>query len=260
MDLFTIDREMCRRDGICIESCPTGCLEADADGYPVETANATCIGCGHCAAICPHGALQNNRLPMQDFLPAPKARADFAPTVALMKARRSVREFKDKPVDRALLEELLDVARFAPTAKNTQQIGYIVTLDPARTKALAGAIAAWMLPMPGMERYAGLHAAGQDFVMRGAPHVIIALADAGSDWALTDAGIALSYLELAAAAHGLGVCWAGIVHRALAKNPEFAASVGLPAGKEVAGALMIGHPKYRYSLVPPRNPAPVNWL
>jgi len=261
MELITVDREMCRRDGICIESCPLGSITADADGYPVPIDDAPCLECGHCVAICPHGALQNNRLPMADFLPAaPRERASFEATAGLMKNRRSVREFKAKPVPRETLAELLDIARFAPTAKNTQQISYIAIADPERTKALGEAVAAWMLPKPGMELYVRLHNSGQDFVMRGAPNLVIALADAGSEWGLTDAGIALSYMELAAAAHGLGVCWAGIVQRALANNPDLAASVGVPAGKKVCGALMIGVPKYRYAMVPPRNPAPVTWL
>jgi nitroreductase/NAD-dependent dihydropyrimidine dehydrogenase PreA subunit len=260
MELISVDREMCRRDGICIASCPLGSITADADGYPVTADDAACMACGHCVAICPHGALQNSKTPMQDFVPAAKNRADFAAASGLMKARRSVREFKDQGVPREVLAELLDVARFAPTAKNTQQISYIVTLDPARTKALGQAVAEWVLPMPGMGWAAKLAEAGHDFVLRGAPNVIIALADAGNEWGLTDAAIALSYLELAAAAHGLGVCWAGVVHRALTHNPALAASVGVPEGKSVCGALMLGTPKFRYALVPPRNPAPVSWL
>lgn len=260
MNLITIDKESCRRDGVCIAACPLGSIVADAEGYPVAPKDADCIQCGHCVAICPHGALQNNRLPMADFLPAPRERASFEATAGLMRHRRSVREFKGKPVPRETLAELLDVARYAPTAKNTQQISYIVTIDPARTKTLGEAIAKMMMPLPGMERYAKMHAAGQDFVMRGAPHLIVALGDADSDWGLTDAAIALSYLELAAAAHGLGVCWAGIVQRALTKNAELAASIGVPANKAVYGALMLGVPKHRYTLVPPRNAAKVDWL
>jgi len=187
-------------------------------------------------------------------------RAGFEATAALMKARRSVREFKDTAVPRETLAELLDIARFAPTAKNSQQISYIVTIDPARTKSLGAAITQWMFPMPGMERYVRMHELGQDVVMRGAPHLVVALADADSYWGLTDAAIALSYLELAAAAHGLGVCWAGLAHKALEQNVELVKSIGVPEGKKVCGALMIGVPKYRYSLVPPRNPAPVTWL
>ncbi|OIO02465.1 MAG: hypothetical protein AUJ49_06025 [Desulfovibrionaceae bacterium CG1_02_65_16] len=259
MELVSIDKEMCRKDGICIAACPLGCLTADAEGFPVETANTGCIGCGQCVAICPHGALMHNSLPMQDFLPAQRDRADFASTAILMKTRRSVRTFKNQPIPRETLAELLDVARFAPTAKNTMQISFLAIADPDRTKALGEAIAQWMLPRPGMERYVDLHAKGQDFVLRGAPHLVLALADADSDWGLTDAAIAISYLELAAAAHGLGACWGGIVQRALTGNPELAALAGVPKDKAVRGALMLGAPKYRYALVPPRTPAATIW-
>ena len=64
MELFNVDKEMCRKDGICIAACPIGCLTADAEGFPVETANNGCIKCGQCVAICPHGALTHNSLPM----------------------------------------------------------------------------------------------------------------------------------------------------------------------------------------------------
>lgn len=260
MELINVDKESCRRDGVCIAACPLGLIEADADGYPVSSASADCIKCGHCVAICPHGALENALLPMERFTPAPSQRSGFAELAGLMRHRRSVRHFKTQAVPRETLAELLDVARCAPTAKNTQQISYIVLEDPARTKALGQAIAQWISPAPGMERYAKLAAAGNDFVMRGAPHLVVALADADNAWGLTDAAIALSYLELAAAAHGLGVCWAGLAQVALTKNADLAAMIGVPEGRSVCGALMLGVPKLRYALVPPRNDAKVQWL
>lgn len=260
MELINVDKEMCRRDGICIAACPVGCITADAEGYPVPVNESNCFGCGHCVAICPHGALDNSRAPMADCLPVPRERAALPALAGLMKFRRSVREFKDQAVPRETLAGLLDIARFAPTARHTQQVSYIVLADPAKTKVLAEAITQWMQSVPGMERYAKFAADNKDFVMRGAPHVVVALGDAGNDWGLTDTAIALTYLELAAAADGLGVCWAGIVHKALENSPELAASLGVPKDKKVCGALMLGVPKFKYSLVPPRNAAPVSWL
>lgn len=260
MELISVDTELCRRDGICIQACPLGCIEADADGFPTTVKDAVCIQCGHCVAICPHGALGNALTPIEGYTPAPRQRADFPALAGLAKSRRSVREFKNQSIPQETLAELLDIARYAPTAKNTQQLSYIVLMDPARTKALGAEIGRRIASSPGLERYAGLLESGVDFVMRGAPHLVIALADAASDWGLTDAGIALSYLELAAAAKGLGVCWAGIVHRGLELSPDLAGSLGMSANKKVCGALMLGVPKYRYTLVPPRNAAPVCWV
>jgi nitroreductase len=43
----------------CIEECPFFLLRADADGIPemIPGAEAVCLKCGHCLAICPNGAI-----------------------------------------------------------------------------------------------------------------------------------------------------------------------------------------------------------
>ena len=50
--------------------------------------------------------------------------------VALMKERRSVRAYKNAPVDRALVEEILRAAQLAPSWKNAQTGRYYVALTP----------------------------------------------------------------------------------------------------------------------------------
>ena len=45
---------------------------------------------------------------------------------AVIRARRMVRNFADAPVDESLLDELLDLARRAPSAGNTQAVEYLV--------------------------------------------------------------------------------------------------------------------------------------
>ena len=44
-------------------------------------------------------------------------------------SRRSIRQFKDAPVPRDIIEQVLDLARYAPTASNDQNVGYIVVTD-----------------------------------------------------------------------------------------------------------------------------------
>jgi nitroreductase/NAD-dependent dihydropyrimidine dehydrogenase PreA subunit len=260
MELITVDKELCRRDGICLEACPAKCITADDEGYPVAADADACFGCGHCVAICPHGAINNARAPMADCLPMPRQHAGFAELSGLMKSRRSVREFKAQAVPPETLRQLFDTVRFAPTARHTQQVSFIMVSEPARVQALAAGVAEWLKGVPGAERYARLWTAGHDVVLRGAPHALVALGDAANDWGTVDASIALSYFELAAASQGLGVTWAGLLHRALMHSPELAASIGVPEGRSVCGALMLGVPKYRYSLVPPRKAADVSWL
>ena len=50
--------------------------------------------------------------------------------VALMKERRSVRAYKNAPVDRALVDEIIRAAQLAPSWKNSQTGRYYVALSP----------------------------------------------------------------------------------------------------------------------------------
>ena len=55
-------------------------------------------------------------------------------------ARRSVRQFLDRPVGRGLLEKLVDAGRLAPTARNEQPWEFVVVTDRSVLKQI-GALA-----------------------------------------------------------------------------------------------------------------------
>ena len=71
--------------------------------------------------------------------------------------------------------------------------------------------------------------------------------------------IALTYLELAAHATGLGACWAGYFHFACGSYKPLQEALSLPDGHQVHGAMMLGYPKHRFSRIPLRNAPAVIW-
>ena len=54
-----------------------------------------------------------------------------------IKERRSIRKFQDKPIPRELLKEVVEIARFAPSWKNTQIVRYLVVDDKDKIAAIA---------------------------------------------------------------------------------------------------------------------------
>jgi len=50
-------RNSCTRCGTCVEVCPTGAAQWEADGYPGYDLDV-CIGCAQCIGLCPELALQ----------------------------------------------------------------------------------------------------------------------------------------------------------------------------------------------------------
>ena len=100
---------------------------------------------------------------------------------------------------------------------------------------------------------------GKDVICRSAPHLIIAHAHKADRTAPPAATLALSYLELAAPSFGLGCCWAGFFSVAANVWPPMQKALDLPQGHIRFGALMIGHPKYRYMRLPSRNQPVITW-
>ncbi len=259
MSRITVDRNHCIQDGACVEVCPSGTLALGQDGFPEDVPESVCYLCGHCVAVCSCNALSLVELPEESFLPAAKQLPAPALMDAFLMSRRSIREFKDQPVGRPVMEALLDVARRAPTASNSQKLHWMVVEGKAEVHALAGEAV-------NGARSAGVSPAllkrwedGYDFVLRGASTLVVACAPKDYGWGKEDCAIALTFLELAAEARGLGACWAGYLTRIAALHEPLRQMLSVPDGYIVCGALMLGNGKYSYRRIPTRKPLSVQW-
>lgn len=262
MATIVIDPEKCKQDGICIAACPFGIFVQTSDGVPavVDRAGELCISCGHCMAICPGEAITLNGVGPEDCDPVDK---DLAVTrdqvVQLFRSRRSIRSYKDEPVDRGILKALLDVARWAPTAKNLQPVNWIVLQNRAEISQLAGMVVDWMRDKGIQPDVVKAYDKGWDIIHRNAPCLLIAHASRQGVKPVEDCTIALTTIEAAAPAFGLGACWAGFFMTAAREHRPILDFLDLPRNHQVYGALMFGYPKYRYRRIPPREKPKVEW-
>jgi nitroreductase/Pyruvate/2-oxoacid:ferredoxin oxidoreductase delta subunit len=263
MSRITVDKSLCIQDGACVEVCGPKAIALDQDGFPEEVPNSWCIFCGHCVAVCSSNAIAHADLPEEEFLPAAKELPAPALIDGFLMSRRSVREFEDQPVGREVLEALLDVARRAPTAGNSQKLHWIVVEGKEKIHGLSRE--SMLAPLP-----AGINAerhaenlkqweSGYDVVLRGAPTLVVACTPEDHAWGKEDCAIALTFLELAAEARGLGACWAGYLTRIAATHDPLRQMLAVPHGYVVCGALMLGKGKYSYRRIPPRKPLSVQW-
>lgn len=272
MTLFRVDEAKCKRDGICVETCPVGILQLGERGVPegIPMIEQHCIGCGHCVAVCPHGALDNERAPLSRMRAISRKEVVEPETAALLlRSRRSIRAYKEKPVPREILRELLDMARFAPSAHNDQGVAYIVVDTPEGMLRVREIVVEWMrrvaledparasrYTMPGIIR---MHEMGIDKILRGAPALVVATVPRGIPMPEVSAVLCLQYAELYAPTLGLGTCWAGYAMMCAGLGPDLPRHLGVRDGYSVAGMLMVGYPKYRYHRLPDRNPLDLSW-
>ena len=273
MNLFVVDPEKCNRDGICVETCPVQIIELkDADEIPAPAADADdhCLNCGHCVSVCPTGAISLSTMnpetcpPFQkDLLLNPEQVEHF------YRSRRSIRTYTDDAADRNILIQLITLASYAPSGHNTQPVQWRVIYDTSEVRRLAGLVVDWMRHVikeqpdlaasMHLERAVAAWESGEERICRGAPHVIVAHAPKDLRPAMAACTIALTYLELAAPAFGLGACWGGYFNTAANLWPPMAEALDLPAGHASFGAMMVGYPKYKYQRLPLRNEAKMSW-
>ena len=258
-----IDPARCDRDGLCIGECPVGLLSPGPDKLPLAAADAAekCIMCGHCIAVCPTGALSLAGL-AADALPPVRKSLVISPESAeqFLRSRRSVRRFQKQPVERELILRLIDTARYAPSGMNAQPVRWVVAEGGEAVHRLAGLTAEALRKLPYFMGFLEAWEAGRDTILRAAPNLVVAHADATGFDHTVDCAIALAHFELAAYGYGLGACWAGLLMLAARDSEPLNTALDIPLNHKVYGALMLGYPAYPFRRLPPRKAPQVRWL
>jgi len=150
-------------------------------------------------------------------------------TMAVMdviRSRRSVRKWKDEPLEKKQIDILMEAAQQAPSALNLQPYRLVLVDDPNKRIEVA-------------------KTTGQRFVSK-APLLIIGVADRkmSPQWHLIDTVIALTQMMLAAYELGLAGVWIGAFDETSVKKV-----LGVPEDLVVAGILALG--------VPDQKPHPI---
>jgi nitroreductase/NAD-dependent dihydropyrimidine dehydrogenase PreA subunit len=273
MGLLRVSLETCDRDGTCVAVCPIGILALDPEEGPrVREGSAQyCLACGHCVAACPKGAIDNVRNPLASQLPLPSGAIMEPDKVRLLlRSRRSIRCYDEKPVPRDTLLQLLDVARYAPSGHNSQGISYLIVEGRDAIESVSRLVIEWMQEtieqQPELANRYHMHGIvkarerGEDRILRHAPQLIVAYASRELRAAAITTCLALEYVELYAPTLGLGTCWAGFAQLCAQQYPKLSEYLAVPQDKGVTGMLMVGYPRFPYFRAPSRDPLNIRWL
>lgn len=271
---ITIDKSKCTNCLTCVVVCPMGVIRSNNQNGTITMEiyqDAQCSNCGHCYSYCPEGAILIDYPEAKPYA-GPFPHDEIIPDQIryYLSNRRSVRKFKKIPVDRNTLDELVEIARFAPTGVNAQNIQWIIIFNTFKLHKLFKIIFDWAEtqmkqdgtnPQLAFLRKAGESwANGIDLICRNAPHLALAIAPDNVLTGPTDAVIATTYMEVAAPAYDVGTCWAGYFQKIAAQCKELRDELRIPEGYSVYGALMIGYPEYKQYRIPKRNAQKVSWV
>lgn len=253
---FIIDNEKCVHCNACITDCPRQIIQkTETVPYVPELLEADCIRCQHCLAVCPTAALSVFGLAPADSIKlGPDSLPSFEKMKNLLRARRSVRQYKTDDIPGNLVNELLAAVANSPTGCNDRGLVFTVIEGRATMKRLLGNIVDTLetaklsgrqIPefvMDGVEAY---RSDGSDYVFRGAPYLLVVSAKPESHCPNEDVIIALSYFELLAKTAGLGTTWCGYLKFIIEAAPELGELFMLNRGQAFY-AMMFGYPSVHY--------------
>jgi nitroreductase/Pyruvate/2-oxoacid:ferredoxin oxidoreductase delta subunit len=266
-----INVETCKGCGLCASVCPAWVphLVNGPAGRKVAELRAerlsTCVACGHCMAVCPTGSVRIAGLSYEDdFYALAEGPIDDQGWFDLLATRRSIRVFRDRPVEREVVEQILQAITLAPMGVPPHKVEVTVVQDRKTIEqalpvmvAMYENLSGWIKNplmravirrragqsgyqslvghvLPGMRyRLSDMRAGLGDAFTRGAPALLLFHADRDADNHTEDVFIALTYGLLAAHALGLGATAIGLVSAAVERSPELRQLLRIPAQNEV---------------------------
>lgn len=143
-----------------------------------------------------------------------------------IRSRRSIRSYRAQDVPDDLIRMLIDAARHAPSAHDSQPWKFIVVRDRETRERLSKT-----------HRYSKL--------LKRAPVVIVALGDERLSPAhfVEDCSASIENLLIAAYALGLGACWVGVHSLDSTKREEYVRAIlSIPDHMRVVAMIGIGYP------------------
>jgi len=164
--------------------------------------------------------------------------------IEAIRTRRSVRRYRETPVDRGVIEEVILDAAHAPWAPLSLPEPWVFVVIEGRERIAEFGERALQYARrnrPGRVGYEWTEREGFS-VFHGAPVVVLVCGRADYSLALEECTRAGQILTLSAHARGLGACWVGAPNLWL-QDAGVRRELGIPEGVRPFAVFALGHPE-----------------
>jgi nitroreductase len=156
----------------------------------------------------------------------------------IIKKRRSVRAYQDKPLPKKVVDAILDAGKYAPSARNAQPLEYKVITNKELIKKLSDGTSEG-LKKTGYSLKAPPNARMNYFYS--APLLIIMTAPKENTFAVSDGAIAVDHIMLYATSIGLGSCFIGMA-RLIQGDEKLLEELHIAKDRNIVAAVICGYP------------------
>lgn len=164
--------------------------------------------------------------------------------IDIIKSRRSIRKYTDRPLDKNTLDKLIEAAQWAPTGMNEQPWGFIAVEDKTLIKELSDRSIPYIKELVEQdrkfERYKRRLNVKNFSIFYHAPCVIIILGKKSAFSPENDCAMAAQNMMLAAWSMGIGSCWIGMM-RVLDMDAWFRETFEVPDAYTIIAPIALGY-------------------
>lgn len=275
---YSVDLSTCTQCRLCSEVCPSHVIgiNEDKETYFIPERLSICLKCGQCMAVCQTGAITVDGLDYgRDLLDLPGTQPGYDEFVSILARRRSVRNYRKKPVPAELVRKMIETIQYAPFGASPEKMHVTVINNREKieqalpeierfldniVKWVNNPVASMMIRRKkGVETFktvknhlypialtGNYKLERGDRITRGAPVLMIFHADKTAEEHTANAYIYATYVTLAAQALALGAAMNGIVPAAVNKVRTLKERFRIPEQHEAVVAVIAGWPKYQY--------------
>lgn len=272
------NHERCTRCGLCVEICPREVLYIEEDALRISTDE--CMLCTHCYTVCPEDAISFDEEII--FEPAfsfsdknGQVDTKSQQLADIVQRRRSIRSYREEPVEQEVLDYLVNFAVTAPSGTNDQKWEFCVVNGREKVWDLALTIGNFFQRINRLaanpffrfisplfagntfkdyyrERYERVEKAlddsrrGIDQLFWSAPALIVIHSSMDGSTPVEDGILAAYNILLMAHTLGLGTCLIGYAVEAFKHDASLKDYLGIPRSNRVHAVITAGYPKIQH--------------
>lgn len=280
-------KDRCDLCMLCVRECVSGAWR-EVNGEPFMAAPELCNRCSHCVAVCPKAAIFHEALDYDQVNRVDRSLVKREAYRETALSRRSIRQYRNEPVAREILEDILSLSSHSPTASNKQNVAYTVIKDKKIMDEISGQVfgfskSIYLRTRKGlgkriynvvkrfypdgisryldpMDHYIAEAGKGRDYILHNAPVLVLVHGPKKGSFVNENCNIAAANIMNYAHSLGLGSCYIGFLTLALAHSASLRRKVAVPKDRKVYACLVLGHPAYRHGFTASRKKPQVTWM